>query len=311
MSTEYAQVVDDIWIGSYYATKSKALLGIVDAVINVSEKIVDIPEIVCYNIPFPDVNEPDPEKYSRIVISVGQALSALRYEMGKNSKVLVNCMGGVNRSGLVIAAYLISYGHDAEEAIDIIRNANSTRKIPALCNPTFCSILEKYEHELLTIKNKSEVSIFLRMAHKGPWAPGPPKNSSEYIETALGPFAELEKKTPAALELSLKESPITNLAPGPQKELIYSTLCIIKTFDDKIENMAGMFVINTTDKYIMAPGAETKALDIHIIDLPHIMESLTLQLFIKVIKGEQIRKKIILVDDSNQFDFMSNIISML
>lgn len=52
-------------------------------------------------------------------------------------RVLVHCAAGINRSGLVSAAALIRGGYDAEEAIDMVREARSG----ALNNPEFVALL--------------------------------------------------------------------------------------------------------------------------------------------------------------------------
>lgn len=52
-------------------------------------------------------------------------------------RVLIHCAAGINRSGLLSAAALIRGGYDAEEAIDLVREARSG----ALNNPNFVELL--------------------------------------------------------------------------------------------------------------------------------------------------------------------------
>ena len=49
-------------------------------------------------------------------------------------KVLIRCQAGLNRSGLVMALVLMRAGHDARQAIDLIR---TNRTEAALCNTVF------------------------------------------------------------------------------------------------------------------------------------------------------------------------------
>jgi protein-tyrosine phosphatase len=52
-------------------------------------------------------------------------------------RILVHCAAGINRSGLLSAAALIRGGHDADEAIDLVRRARHG----ALNNPEFVELL--------------------------------------------------------------------------------------------------------------------------------------------------------------------------
>ena len=74
---------------------------------------------------------PDPE----LIHSVGEQIASLVLE-GKH--VAVNCLGGVNRSGLLVARALIELGYTPEEAIDAVRIARGPM---ALGNPRFVRFL--------------------------------------------------------------------------------------------------------------------------------------------------------------------------
>jgi hypothetical protein len=73
----------------------------------------------------------DPE----LIHSLGEQIAVLVRE-GKH--VAVNCLGGVNRSGLLIGRALVELGHTPEEAIQAVRTA---RGPIALSNPRFVRFL--------------------------------------------------------------------------------------------------------------------------------------------------------------------------
>jgi hypothetical protein len=74
---------------------------------------------------------PDPE----LIHSLGEQIAVLVRE-GKH--VAVNCLGGVNRSGLLIGRALVELGHTPEEAIQAVRTARGPM---ALSNPRFVRFL--------------------------------------------------------------------------------------------------------------------------------------------------------------------------
>ena len=75
----------------------------------------------------------DPE----MIHTVGEAIASLVLE-GKH--VAVNCLGGVNRSGLLIARALVELGYSPEEAIEAVRVARGPM---ALNNQRFVRFLVK------------------------------------------------------------------------------------------------------------------------------------------------------------------------
>jgi hypothetical protein len=82
--------------------------------------------------PLEDVpHVPDPE----LIHSVGEQIAALVLA-GKH--VAVNCLGGVNRSGLLIGRALIELGYTPEQAIEAVRTARGPM---ALGNPRFVRFL--------------------------------------------------------------------------------------------------------------------------------------------------------------------------
>jgi hypothetical protein len=93
------------------------------------------------------VGEPDP-RYSfhplddvptivdaEMIHTLGERIAVLVRE-GKH--VAVNCLGGVNRSGLVIGRALVELGYTPEEAIEAVRTARGPM---ALSNPRFVRFL--------------------------------------------------------------------------------------------------------------------------------------------------------------------------
>jgi protein-tyrosine phosphatase len=66
---------------------------------------------------------------------VGERIAAL---VGEGKHVAVNCLSGVNRSGLLIARALVALGYSPEEAIEAVRNARGPM---ALSNQRFVRFL--------------------------------------------------------------------------------------------------------------------------------------------------------------------------
>jgi hypothetical protein len=68
---------------------------------------------------------------AEMIHTVGERIAALVRE-GKH--VAVNCLGGVNRSGLLIGRALVELGYSPQEAIEMVRTARGPM---ALSNPRF------------------------------------------------------------------------------------------------------------------------------------------------------------------------------
>ena len=70
-------------------------------------------------LPVRDVSVPRPDQadtFAELVVQINQRLSA-------GATVIVHCLGGVGRSGLVAAAVLVSQGHAPDQAIAAVRAA--------------------------------------------------------------------------------------------------------------------------------------------------------------------------------------------
>ena len=72
---------------------------------------------------------------AELIHTVGERIASLVSE-GKH--VAVNCLGGVNRSGLLIARALVELGYTPEAAIEAVRTARGPM---ALSNPRFVRFL--------------------------------------------------------------------------------------------------------------------------------------------------------------------------
>ena len=64
-----------------------------------------------------------------------------RLEKGKN--IMVHCVGGIGRSGLVCVCYLASHGVSAELAIKEVRKARSERAIESKVQEEFIKMYAK------------------------------------------------------------------------------------------------------------------------------------------------------------------------
>lgn len=93
------------------------------------------------------VGDPDP-RYSfhpledaefiadaEMIHTVGERIAGL---VGEGKRVAVNCLSGVNRSGLLVARALVELGYSPEEAIEAVRSARGPM---ALSNQHFVRFL--------------------------------------------------------------------------------------------------------------------------------------------------------------------------
>jgi hypothetical protein len=65
-------------------------------------------------------------------------------ELGND--ILVHCHMGMNRSGAIIAAWLVLFmNYDPVEAVKLLEKANYTRKLPVLTNRVFKNIVLSLE----------------------------------------------------------------------------------------------------------------------------------------------------------------------
>jgi hypothetical protein len=72
---------------------------------------------------------------AEMIHTVGERIAAL---VGEGKHVAVNCLSGVNRSGLLVARALVALGYTPEEAIEAVRSARGPM---ALSNQHFVRFL--------------------------------------------------------------------------------------------------------------------------------------------------------------------------
>ncbi len=77
--------------------------------------------------PIVDVNVPREEQVGEYADLVGKIIGFLR----ESRNTVVHCRGGIGRTGTVAASVLVGLGHDAEEAIRIVRAARGPRMLEA------------------------------------------------------------------------------------------------------------------------------------------------------------------------------------
>jgi len=83
--------------------------------------------IAVEEFPIMDINVPREEQVEEYADLVGRIVGFLRD--GRNT--VVHCRGGIGRTGTVAASVLVGLGHDAEEAIRIVRAARGPRMLEA------------------------------------------------------------------------------------------------------------------------------------------------------------------------------------
>jgi len=72
-----------------------------------------------YHLPIKDKSIPD-ERFERQWISAGPEL---KNELIKGHRIVIHCLGGLGRTGIVTAKLLVDLGHSPEEAIVAVRKA--------------------------------------------------------------------------------------------------------------------------------------------------------------------------------------------
>ena len=79
------------------------------------------------------------------VVGMVDALTAFTDCGNWEAKVLVRCQAGYNRSGLIVALYLLRLGFSADQAVMMIRNRRSEY---ALCNESFAQLIHREYEEM-------------------------------------------------------------------------------------------------------------------------------------------------------------------
>ena len=131
----YSEVIPGLFQASAARTPTE-MLSMFDVLIDVGgrDRWVGEPDPRYRFHPLEDVPHiPDPE----LIHSVGEWIASL---VGDGKHVAVNCLGGVNRSGLLVARALVELGYTPEEAIQAVRTARGPM---ALNNQRFVRFLLK------------------------------------------------------------------------------------------------------------------------------------------------------------------------
>ena len=132
--------------------KSKIYIGNMHAYKNL-KKNSNLVSICCYDcdrtdpmvIPishFLDTTNPKHQTstYATNKIIQGAEEMQKHYKLGRD--ILVHCHMGMNRSGAIIAAWLVKFmNYDPKEAVRLLEKANYTRKLPVLTNSVFKNIV--------------------------------------------------------------------------------------------------------------------------------------------------------------------------
>lgn len=101
-------------------------------------------ELQYLHIPIPDFHAPQPQQAAEFVEFVGKCRD-------EGCSVAVHCRGGYGRTGTLIAAYLISKGMPAREAIELVRR----RRPGSIETAGQEQFLAQFENELQKTRDKA------------------------------------------------------------------------------------------------------------------------------------------------------------
>jgi protein-tyrosine phosphatase len=91
-------------------------------------------------VPLDDSHEPSDVSPERVWLAFAAARAVAQCYRRGGSRILVTCMQGRNRSGLVVALTLVELGFQAKDAVAAVRQARGPR---ALSNPWFVKLLHE------------------------------------------------------------------------------------------------------------------------------------------------------------------------
>ena len=71
-----------------------------------------------YHLPIRDMDAPMPRM-------ADEAIKIMRQQTAEGNRVLLHCKGGVGRTGMMGACYLVSKGYSAKDSIEMVRKVNN------------------------------------------------------------------------------------------------------------------------------------------------------------------------------------------
>lgn len=117
---EYSKITDQIYIGTNFCCEThfdpELLKMGVTYDLSLEEERVDSPTggAAYLWLPVPDMHAPTPQQFAMGVSFIRTAVNAGR-------KIYVHCKNGHGRSPVMVAAYFVTTGMSADEAIDLIK----------------------------------------------------------------------------------------------------------------------------------------------------------------------------------------------
>jgi len=98
-----------------------------------------IPELIkkYYDAGFEIMHLPINDQKTPSVEEVSDIINFISLKFVENKKILIHCVGGLGRSGMIAACYLKSIGLNSKDAIGIIREVRTVRAIETIEQETF------------------------------------------------------------------------------------------------------------------------------------------------------------------------------
>jgi protein-tyrosine phosphatase len=98
-----------------------------------------IPELIkkYYDAGFEIMHLPINDQKTPSVQEVSDIINFISLKFVENKKILIHCVGGLGRSGMIAACYLKSIGLNSKDAIGIIREVRTVRAIETIEQETF------------------------------------------------------------------------------------------------------------------------------------------------------------------------------
>jgi protein-tyrosine phosphatase len=118
----FSKITENIYLGNRYSTS--VITGI-DVIVSIGCKSKCTTEGVSnFKVSVPDSSESDMTPF---LSEVTEFIHVQICE--KNANILVHCQGGINRSPIVVVAYLARYHMSVDEAVNVVRCIRSAVRI--------------------------------------------------------------------------------------------------------------------------------------------------------------------------------------